>query len=259
MEFLNTQLGKVLVTLVCIFLVVGIISGIVTTNTSYNSYKKDYRNTITVSADDKVIAKPDIASISLSVVSKGKTVTEVTTDGNKKMSDVVAALKAMQIDEKDIQTTGYYLNPEQDYSIDRAPNQVPTITGYTLSQTATVKVRKIDSVGDVVQKATSLGANEVGSINLTIDDQDKLQDQAREKAFTKAKAKAATLARQAGVSLGEIIGFTDDSAMPYPEMYSSYKAMPMSAMGDATAVPAPSFETGSEEVHASVSITFEIN
>lgn len=260
MEFLRTTLGKTLAVLLGVFLVVGTVTALVDSITSYKSYKEGYRNTITVSADDKVIAKPDVATVSLSVVSKGKTVVEVTTDGNKKMNDIVAALKAMQIDEKDIQTSGYYLNPEQDYSIERLPNQTPKIIGYTLTQSVEVKVRKVDQAGDVVQKATDLGANNIGNINLTIDDQDKLKDEAREKAFAKARAKAETLARQAGVRLGKVISFSDDTATPYYDSYmntTSYKEMPMSASADA--VPAPSFETGSQEVHSSVSITYEID
>lgn len=259
MEFLRTTLGKTLAVLLGIFLVAGTVTALVDSITSYKSYKEGYRNTISVSADDKVIAKPDVATVNMSVVSKGKTVVEVTTDGNKKMNDIVAALKAMQIDEKDIQTSGYYLNPEQDYSIERLPNQTPKIIGYTLTQSVEVKVRKVDQAGDVVQKATDLGANNIGNINLTIDDQDKLKDEAREKAFAKARAKAETLARQAGVRLGKVISFSDDNAMPYYDSYTSYKEMPMSAAGGDIAVPAPSFETGSQEVHASVTITYEID
>lgn len=259
MEFLRTTLGKTLAVLLGVFLVAGTVTALVDSIISYKSYKEGYRNTISVSADDKVIAKPDVATVNMSVVSKGKTVVEVTTDGNKKMNDIVAALKAMQIDEKDIQTSGYYLNPEQDYSEDRLPNQTPKIIGYTLTQSVEVKVRKVDQAGDVVQKATDLGANNIGNINLTIDDQDKLKDEAREKAFAKARAKAETLARQAGVRLGKVISFSDDNTMPYYDTYSSYKEMPMSAAGDAVAVPAPSFETGSQEVHANVTITYEID
>lgn len=260
MEFLKTSLGKLVAALLAVFLLVGSVTALVDSITTYNTYKEGYRNTFTVSADDKVVAKPDIATVSLSVVSKGKTVMEVTKDGNKKMADIVAALKAMQIDEKDIKTSAYYLNPEQDYSIDDVPNQTPKIIGYSLTQSIEVKVRKIEQAGDVVQKATDLGANNIGNINLTIDDQDKLKDEAREKAFTKAKAKAETLARQAGVRLGKIVSFSDDTAVPYYDSYmSSYKEMPMSAAGGAMEVPAPSFEAGSQDVYSSVTITYEIN
>ncbi len=260
MEFLRTSLGKLVAALLAVFLLVGSVTALVDSITTYKTYKEGYRNTFTVSADDKVVAKPDIATVSLSVVSKGKTVMEVTTDGNKKMADIVAALKVMQIDEKDIQTSGYYLNPEQDYSIERLPNQTPKIIGYSLTQSVEVKVRKVEQAGDVVQKATDLGANNIGNINLTIDDQDKLKDEAREKAFTKAKAKAETLARQAGVRLGKIVSFSDDTAVPYYDSYmSSYKEMPMSAAGGDMAAPAPSFEAGSQEVYSNVSITYEIN
>lgn len=258
MDFLKSSLGRLLVVLLCILLLTASVStvfGIVSSNANNHTLNK---RTITVSADDKVLAKPDIARFTVSVVSKGKTVTAVTTDGNQKMTNIINALKEMQIGEKDIQTTSYYLNPEPDYSVLPTPPQTPKIIGYTLNQSVEVKVRKLDQVGDVLQKVTSLGANEVGNISLTIDDPDQLKSQAREKAFAKAKAKAATLAQQAGVTLGAIDSFSDDSANPYPyESYSSKSMMPMSAAGD-VAAPAPSIQTGSEEVHASVSITYEI-
>ncbi len=257
MDFFKTNLGRSLAMLLCLFLAITSVKALVDATTGWNTYHDQYRNVITVSADDKVVAKPDIASLNLSVVSKGASVSQVSTDGNQKMTAIVNALKGMQIDEKDIETTNYSLVPEQDYSIDRVPNQAPKIVGYTLTQSLNVKVRKLDQVSDVLQKATSLGANSMDGINFTIDNSDQLKDQAREKAFSKAKAKAETLAKQAGVSLGKIVSFNDDSVSPMP--YDSYynKAMPMSAAAEA--VPAPSIETGSQEVHASVSITYEIN
>lgn len=71
-----------------------------------------YARTITVSGDGKVTTKPDIAMVSFSVATNAKTVKEVTDQGNQKMTQVRDALKKMGIEEKDLMTTQYDLQPQ---------------------------------------------------------------------------------------------------------------------------------------------------
>src|ERR1035437_7845321 len=68
-------------------------------------------NQITVSGEGKVYAKPDVAVISLGVTSQASTVADVTKANTDKMNAVIAVVKALKIDEKDIQSTNYNLTP----------------------------------------------------------------------------------------------------------------------------------------------------
>lgn len=211
-----------------------------------------YARTITVSGDGKISAKPDIANVSLSVVSKGLTVKQVTTDNNTKMNKVLAAVKDLGIDSKDITTSQYSLYPDYDYTSTSGVNK---IIGYSLTQEITIKIRDLSKVDDVLDTGIKSGANQVGSLSFDIDDTGAVKKQARQMAFEKAKQKAQEMSDQAGVRLGRVVTFTEESPS-YPMPYVNY-AMESKSVG-VSAAPAPSIEPGSKELTMSVSVTYEI-
>ena len=268
MDLFKTSLGRTLVVVAIVFVSLLSLKALVETLNAYRDNNEQWKNTIVVSAEGKVYANPDIAMMNFSVVSRGASVATITTENTRKMNAIVAGMKALGIDEKDIKSTSVYLNPEYDYSDDAIPNK---IIGYSLSQELEVKVRQTGKTGDVLQKAITEGANQVGQVYFTIDEPEQLKSQARELAFTKAKEKAATLARQAGVSLGKIINFSDENAYYPPYMANSYemKAQDMGMGGmsrsgevlsSVAPVPAttPVLQPGSQAVTANVTMTYEI-
>lgn len=213
-----------------------------------------YARTITVSGEGKISAKPDIANVSLSVVSKGATVKQVTTDNNTKMNQVLAAVKATGMADKDITTSQYSLYPEYDYgTVTREGTN--KIIGYNLTQEITLKVRDLTKVDDILDSGIKAGANQVGSLSFDIDDTGPVKKEARKIAFDKAKEKAQEMAGQAGVTLGRVVTFTEEAqGVVYP--YMNF-AMESKAAGD-MAAPAPQVQPGSKELTMSVSVTYEI-
>jgi len=209
-----------------------------------------YARTVTVSAEGKVYAKPDIALISLSVVSKGKTVKDVTSDGNVKMNQVIGAVKGLGVEAKDITSTDYNLYPEYYYP----ENLPPKLTGYQLSQQIQVKIRELDLVEDILDSGISAGANQVGQLSFDIDDPTQIKKEAREKAFTAAKEKAKEMAKAAGVSLGRVVTFSEGEGYQ-PPVFANY-AMEAKTMD--MAVPSAAIEPGSKELNLIVSVTYEI-
>ena len=210
-----------------------------------------YARTVTVDGEGKVTAKPDIAIINLSVVSQGKTVKQVTLDGNQKMTAVTGEVKKLGVDEKDMVTSSYNLYPEYAYP----ENQQPQIRGYSLNQGITVKVRKLDTVDDVLDAGIKAGANQVGQLSFDIDEDSALKNEARDKAFKKAREKADQMASAAGVSIGRVITFSEGYVPPPVPVYRGYD---MAYATGAEAVPAPSIEPGSKELTVTVSVTYEI-
>jgi uncharacterized protein len=208
------------------------------------------RDVITIAGEGKVTARPDLVRIDLGVQTDAKTVSEAQRQNTQKMNSIIAALKALKIASEDIQTTGYSIYPKYQYTDGRS-----FIEGYTVSQNVTVKVRNLDSVGDVLAKAGELGANQVGGIQFTIDEPKALEEQAREKAIDDARQKAQTLAEQLGLTIIKVVSFTESSGStppPYP-MYA--KAMDL---GAAEAAPSPTIESGSLEVVSNVNVVFEV-
>jgi uncharacterized protein len=210
-----------------------------------------YARTITVSAEGKINAQPDIAYVDFSVVSQGKTVKAVRLDSNTKMNAVIDAVKKMGVDSKDITSTQYNLYPNYVY----AERQAPRIDGYNLTQEIKVKVRDLDKVEDILDTGIAAGANQVGQLSFDIDDPSGIKKQAREKAFATAKEKALEMTKAAGVKLGRVVTFNENEGGYYPQpVYANYKM----DMAVAEAAGGAAIEPGSKELNINVSVTYEI-
>lgn len=237
--------GAVILFFIALFAYTKLAGPIPFTVTSVTTNKTD---TFTVTGEGKVNVPPDIAVISAGVQAQGATVKIVQDQLNKNMNAVSAAVKAAGVDAKDIQTSGYNINPMYDYG-----TGTPRITGYQASSNVTIKVRAIDTANSVIDAATAAGANQIGGINFDVDDKTKAQNQAREKAVADAKSKAENAARVAGFSLGKIINYSEDfGGAPRP--------IPMLAKADIAGgggVPTQ-VEPGTNEIAVTVTLSYQI-
>lgn len=211
--------------------------------------------TITVSAEGKAIVTPDMAQSSFSVVSRGINPEQLTDSNNQKMTAVIEFLKSQGMDGKDIKTTGYNLSP--DYRYDPA-TQRNFITGYTLTQTVTVKMRDLGKVAKIIGGLTPLGVNQIGNISFSADDPEKFLTDAKNDAFLKAQEKAVSMAKKSGTALGRVLNVGEYRATPY---YGGVGLGGGAAYGVASAekVAAPTIEPGTYEISDQVTITYELN
>ncbi|HEY4508724.1 MAG TPA: SIMPL domain-containing protein [Candidatus Paceibacterota bacterium] len=229
-------------------------------------------NAISVSGTGEVFAVPDIATFSFSVVESGKTVKEAQDKASVKINAAIDAVKKMGVAEKDIKTTGYYSNPKYDYTtypcaepmmMNSGGSSVSNIaypcrsgkqvlTGYEVSQSISVKVRKTDDAGAILTKVGGLGVQNISGLDFVIDNIDAVQAEARDKAIQDAKAKAQVLAKSLGVKLSKIVSFSEGGNQPI------YYAMETKGMMGASAAPIPQIPTGENKVTSNVTITYEI-
>lgn len=208
------------------------------------------RDTISIDAEGKVTALPDIAKISIGVETQKKTVSEAQAENSTKMNAIIAKLKDFGVSGEDIQTTNYSIYPTYDY-----PNGKQVATGFQIAQNVDIKVRKLDSLSDILGAVGQLGANQVGGVDFTIDDPESLRQQARLKGLELAKQKAQALAAAAGVQLGKVVGFSESVSQPQPPIF--YAKSDAAGIGGGGA-PAPAVEPGSQDVTVDVSVTYEI-
>jgi uncharacterized protein YggE len=207
-------------------------------------------NTVSFTGEGKVLAKPDVGIVDLSIVTEGTT-SKQAQDANSKKSKALTDFLAKQgVDEKDIKTSGYNIYPQYKY----APyGGTPSITGYQVNQSVQVKVRDLTKVDAVLDGVVSAGVNQVNGLQLTIDNPEKLKDEAREKAIKDAKEKADSLKSQLGIGIGRIVNFSENtSGYPGPIFYD--KAMNSEGRGGG----GPSIPVGENEITVSVSITYQI-
>jgi uncharacterized protein YggE len=218
-------------------------------------------NTISVSGSGEVFAVPDTATFSYSVmVSNAKDATTAQTEVNTKGNAIIAYLKGEGIDAKDIQTTDYSLNPHYEYSQAACSNGYcppgnQRLTGFDVNQTVTVKVRDTTKAGGLLSGIGGKGATNLSGLSFTIDDQTKLEADARSKAITDARSKADELAKQLGVDIVRVVGFSEDGYRPY--MYAKTVALD-SAQAMGGAAPAPELAMGQNKITSNVSVTYEI-
>lgn len=201
-----------------------------------------------------VYAKADIANLTVGFKTGVKsTAAQATKENSDKMNEIISAIKALGINADDIKTTNYNLNPV--YNWTEKNGQV--LAGYEVSQNVDIKIRDLEKIGDVIANTTTKGANQVGNINFTIDDEYALKNQARELAITKAKEKAQLIAQQTGMELGKIKGVFENSSSPLPyNNYSNAKVMMDSSVRNEAA--APMIESGQNEIKVEVTLSYEV-
>lgn len=215
--------------------------------------------TLSVSASGKVVAKPNVAFLSFSVVSEGVRTQVVSDENNKRMQQVSSFLKEQDIDEKDIETTEYNLQPVYTQRGEgfMSTSFVPTIAKYTLTQTTRVKVRDFSKISSVMDGVLSRGANRFHTITFAVDDPEQFLAQARSEAFEQARAKAVRMAQDAGVLLGRAVSVNEYGDAPYP-MYDSMSANMDKGGAGTMLMSAPVIDPGSDELRVNVNVVYEI-
>jgi len=234
--------GTAILIILAVFLVV-------VTNQTLNTATTT--NTVSFSGEGKVVAKPDVAKIQLSIVTDALTSKTAQDDNSKKSKAVTDYLKKQNIDDKDFKTTGYNIYPQ--YKYPQYGGQ-PTITGYQVNQSLEIKVRNLDSVSNILDGVVTAGANQVNGLTFEIDDPDTLKAEARAKAIADAKKKANELQSQVGISLGKIVNFSENTGgYPIPIYYDAKLEGRGMGGGGGPTVP-----TGENEIVVNVSLTYQI-
>jgi uncharacterized protein YggE len=199
-------------------------------------------NGVTVVGTGSADVVPDVADWSFGVHSQAATASGALSANASAMKDVLAALESAGIAKEDVQTTEVSLYPE-------TADDGRTVTGYSASSTVTVTVRKLGDAGKVVDAAVRAGATDVYGPNLHPSDTDEAYGEAVDKAFDDARAHAEAIAAKAGLSLGAPIAIVEGGG---------YAPGPVMAYDRAAAAEVAPVEPGTQQVSASLTVTFAI-
>lgn len=204
-------------------------------------------NTISVSGDGKVYAKPDMAEISLSFSEMAATSREAMDKVNGKIAQAIKVAKDNGIADNDISTTGLNIYTDYDYN-----SPVRKIIGQRATQSLAVKVKKLDEkatkAAKLIDELSTIDNVQFSGIGFNIEDKTKFYSQARELAFEKAKQKATELAKLAGVRLGKPVSITDATYDYSPgRQYSNVAEMKMAdSVGNSSQVPSGEMSISTE-------------
>lgn len=217
---------------------------------------------ISVSGEGEAIAMPDIATFSFGVHAEGADAGAAQNQSAESVNAIVSWLGEQGVEERDIKTLYYNLNPRYEYteSICNTRGYCPPgeriLRGYEVNQTIQVKVRDTAKAGDLISGAGSRGATDISGLEFTIDDETNLKAEAREKAIQDAQEKADQLAEDLDVRIVRMTGFYEDNGV-YPMYYGKGGDMAVaeSAMDGAAAPRVPS---GENTITSRVTITYQV-
>ena len=205
--------------------------------------------TLTVFADGSATAAPDIAIVTLGVISESPTAKDALAANATDMTAVIAAITEAGIATKDIATSGLSVSPV--YSDpSKSSDGRSQVTGYRVQNQVTVKIRDLAKSGPLLDKVVSAGANRVTGIDFDIDKAGALRDAATKAAIAEARRRAELMAEAAGVKLGAIqsIQTSDGGGVPIFRAQMAMKA------NDSTPVMG-----GEQQISANATIVYLIS
>ena len=208
----------------------------------------EHQRTIRVTGHGKSSAAPDMATIQTGVVTQAKTAVEAMDQNNGALEKIMADLKDMKVEEKDIQTSQFSVQPVYERG-DRGERK-PEIVGYRVSNQLRIRVRKLPELGKLLDTLIRSGSNQMSGISFGVDDSTVVMNEARKKAIADAIERAELYADAAGVTFGKVISIDEHQAVaPQPKFYGRAMAMSESSVPVAT---------GEQDFMAMINVTFEL-
>jgi uncharacterized protein len=203
---------------------------------------------LAVTGEGQAFRAPDLALVQLTVMRQGETAQKALADNSAAMSAVQDALPEFGLEARDVQTSGFTIAPQYRYDTASDGTQSPpTLVGYEVRNTITLRVRAVDRLGEILDRAVSLGVNDGGSIEFVAEDPSALQNEARRTAVERARASAEAMAGAAGLRLGALLSIEDGASGIEPPR-------PVSEMRMMAAPASPKVPVAAGETMASATV-----
>jgi uncharacterized protein len=200
---------------------------------------------VSVSATGSVVAVPDTAYITAGVLTEADTAREALNRNNVATAKLIDGLKAAGVAPKDIQTSQLSVSPRYTQPKEGRP---ATVSGYTVSNQVRITVRDVKRLGEVLDQAITLGANQMHGISFEVSTAEQLKDDARKLAMQNARRRAEVYATAAGAQLGPVLRISEDVRDAGGPMLQKSRA----ALGG---VPV---EAGTQTLEVEVHVTYEL-
>jgi uncharacterized protein len=199
----------------------------------------DGARTVTVNGSGSINSVPDTATISFGVTTQAKTAAGAFSANSAEIAKVIAALKGAGVGAKDLQTESVQLSP-------RMNDTGEQIVGYTAFNAVNAAIHDLSRAGAIIDSGVAAGADTVNGPSLTRSDSAAQYREALKAAVADAQEKAHALGEVAHFTVGQVQRVTEGSSSP-----------PVPMM-DKAAAPSTPIEPGTQQVDASVTVTFAI-
>jgi uncharacterized protein YggE len=204
---------------------------------------------VRVHGDAVVSARPDRAQLDIGVISQADTSQNAANLNAKQSSAVIEQLRAI-VPRANITTVNFSVNPNYEYPKDGGP---PVTRGYTANNTVRVAIDDMTLLRKAIDLATKSGASNVNRLNFMLRDEAAVRAEALGKAAVQARAGAEALAASLKLRLGRVLRVEEEQ----PVVVSPAREVELPAGKTQRTEPAP-VEPGQIDIHASVTLTFEL-
>ncbi len=203
---------------------------------------------------------PDLARLSIATEARENKAADARRKGAEAMTAVQTAIKAVGIPADAIQTSGFSLVPEMDYSGGK-----PSVRGYVVRNQIDVCVDDLDKLADVIDAANSPKNVSITVANprFELKSRDAGELEAVTAAVKTAMARAQALAVGTGHTLGPVLRIQQGQIYTTSPSTPTFRAAVGGrggGAGDAMPIAAPEtpITPGELEIHAQVTITVAI-
>src|SRR5260370_7481324 len=168
---------------------------------------------VIVTGEGDVAVAPDHAQITGGVTTRAKSVKEATDANSKAMAAVTAALLEAGIEQKDIQTLRFSIQPVY---APQGPSTEPKLSGYSVSNQVRVKIRQIGKIGEILDRLIAAGATDLVNIAFLWSNPSQALDQPHSVPISAAPRQAEVYTHASGLRVGQGKRIIEDSRRVLP-------------------------------------------
>lgn len=201
---------------------------------------------VSVSAAGAVSVEPDVAEVTVVIEATADSADDARGQVANDVSAVRTALADLGLDEDDVTTAHFQLEPEYDYSDDRRE-----LIGYRAVHALSIAAG-VDQAGAVIDAAVAAGADRIQGVRFTLTDEHRqsARQQALQAAMTNAEADAGAIAEAADLT---IVGVrTVSTGGPTVSPFEGRVEMTADGSGSTT------IDSGPVTVSAHVSVVYRV-
>lgn len=185
-------------------------------NTGYANTER--QKIIQTYGEAEITAQPDLAKISISIITRNQLASEAARENAKLANTVLKALLDSGLNEEEIKTSSYRLKSYYKWvknELDKEQEQIY----YQATNEILIKTTKLDSVGNIIDLAIEAGANSINYINFELRDPQKFMLEALTAAAGQAQSKAEAIAKGAGVTIKQLLSIKEEKTTYTPFHY----------------------------------------
>jgi uncharacterized protein YggE len=210
---------------------------------------------ITTNGQATVYLTPNLVNVTFGIENFDPSLDDVKSENDQAATTLVAAIKGMGIDDKDIQAA--QMNIEIVY--ENAPRPIQGIQGYRATRFYSVNLRDAKRFDELIDTAIKNGANRLQGFSYDESELESHRQEARLAALAQAKDKAAGMAGALGCELGKPLTVQDElTTTPVYYNLNSARAFGGAFGGGAIAGNGDTMPLGQISVQGSVRVTFEL-